>query len=324
MSNAQRSPIDRLLKQLTNALTAQSAATGVRSPVTCEISTQADAALSQSDRIVFVPKKLAIKDRPFSMPDDLSQNDQAMTFAVSIYGSSLLRVYDLHAWFAGILDLIEGPLQGCSPSDDAAPAILTGSVDLASLEYPTALLDGLSLAFLAPVPPSGSATPSAARVVSFDGLYDRPSAIAVAINAGAREAKINVLASLDRDADTGVVRLVLTSPQDALVPVPHALTLDPDAAASACAVLGFTADDDNITALSTPASVPYRPGYLIGEGEPGPRGGDLAASGWAVTMPVELRRPAISTHWLTGIIESVPYEVDADGDVVTDTETAGA
>lgn len=305
--NDQRSPFDLLFAQLTQGMTARdTSASGQKrsTPITNELGRQKDAAQTQADRLVWVARDVAIRERPFLLPQDNSQNDQVTTFDVAIYGSSFARVLDLHAWMAGVIDNLIGPPMGCAPSDDTAPATLTGTVDLATLVYPFAGLAGLSLQVTLPL----------SRSLAFADSYADPVAIAVGINVAARAAKLDILASLTW-GDDGARFLVLTMPQDALDPRAHTLTIDPDAASSACSVLGFSAGDGNITAATTPASSPYRPGYLIGPSSKPVSGGDLDSSGWGMTVPVELRRPTISTHYLLGMIQSTPFDVFADDDL---------
>ncbi len=299
-------PFDLLFAQLTQGMTARAGSKAT--PITNEVGTFADAMQTQADRLVWITKKIAIKDRPFCLPQDVSQNDQAVTFDVAIYGSSLLRVLDMHGWLAGILDLLIGPMPGCAPSTDHVGAVLTGDVDLMSLSYPYDGLDGLSLAFLAP----------ALRSVTFAGSYGSPVEIAAAVNVLARAQRLGVLASLVRSDDAAQAFLCLTSPQDPLDPRAHAMTLDPDAAGSACGVLGFASSSHNVTASTTPASTPYRPGYAIGEGQPGPRGGDLASSSWGIVVPIELRRPSVSTAYRLGMILTTPSTVETDDEIVVD------
>ncbi len=273
-------------------------------PITNELGPQKDAAQTQADRLVWIPRDVAIRERNFLLPQDNSQNDQVTTFNVSIYGSSFARVLDLHAWLAGIVDNLIGPWVGSAPSDDAAPAVLTGTVDLAALSYPFAGLAGLSLQVTAPL----------SRALAFADSYADPVAIAVGLNAEARAKKIDLLATLTWGED-GTRFLVLTMPQDALDPRTKTLTIDSDAAGSACSVLGFSAGAHNVTAATTPASSPYRPGYLIGPSSQPIQGGDLDSSSWGMVVPVELRRPTISTHYLLGMIQSTPFDVLADDEL---------
>ena len=305
--NEQRSPFDLFLAQLTQGMTALAVnRSGQRSstPITNEIGMRADAAQTQADRLVWVPRSVQIKERPFLLPQDNSQNDQVVTFEVAIYGGSLLRVLDLHAWMVGVTDNLIGPWMGSAPSDDAAPAVLTGTVDLATLTYPYAGLAGLFLQVTAPL----------SRQIAFAASYDDPVAIAVGINAEARAKRIDLLASLTW-GDDGARYLVLTLPQDALDPRPRTLTLDTTDPLSAGVLLGFSAASHNVTATTTPASSAYRPGYLIGPTTQPIQGGDLDSSGWGMVVPVELRRPTISTHYLLGMVQSTPFDVYADDDL---------
>ena len=306
--NEQRSPFDLFFAQLTQGMTARDVSVSGQkrsTPITNELGAQKDAAQTQADRLVWVPRDVAIKERPFLLPRDNSQNDQVTLFDVAIYGSSFGRVLDLHAWMAGVIDNLIGPTMGNAPSADAAPAVLTGTVDLASLLYPFTGLAGLSIQVTAPL----------SRSLALADSYADPVAIATGINAAARAAKLELLASLTW-GDDGARYLVLTMPQDALDPRARTLTLDPTAASSACSVLGFAAADGNITAATTPASSPYRPGYAIGPSSKPVAGGDLDSSGWGMTVPVELRRPTISTHYLLGMIQSTPFDVLADDETV--------
>jgi len=305
--NEQRSPFDLFFAQLTQGMTARAtSASGQRrsTPIANELGAQKDAAQTQADRLVWIPRDVSIKSRNFLLPQDNSQDDQVTTFDVAIYGSSFTRALDLHLWMASIVDNLIGPPQGCAPSADTAPAVLTGTVDLAALLYPFAGLAGLSLQVTAPL----------SRALAFEDSYADPVSIATGINAAARAAKIDLLASLTW-GDDGARFLVLTMPQDALDPRARTLTIDPDAASSACSVLGFSAGDGNVSAATTPASSPYRPGYLIGPSSKPVAGGDLDSSGWGMTVPVELRRPTISTHYLLGMIQSTPFDVLADDDL---------
>lgn len=302
--NEQRSPFDLFLRQLTQGMTARDTAQSGQkrtTPITNEIGQQADAAQTQADRLVWVPRSAAIRERPFLIPQDNSQYDQGVTFDVAIYGSSLLRVLDLHAWMTGVTDNLIGPPAGSAPSDDAAPAVLTGTVDLATLLYPLQDLAGLTLQVTSPL----------ARSLAFADSYEDPVSVAVGINVAARAARVDLLASLTW-GDDGARYLVLTLPQDALDPRAVTLTLDTSAPLSAGAVLGFSAGAHNVTATTTPASNAYRPGYAIGPSSRPIAGGDLDSSGWGMVVPVELRRPTISTHYLLGMIQSTPFDVLAD------------
>ncbi len=126
MSVAPVTPFADLFAKLTQGMSAEGSP-----PVRHELGTQRDAEHTADDRIVWIPDGLEAVIRPFTLPDDVTPDDQAWDFKVSIYGSDLARVGSLHSLLVGWLDLIVGPEQGCSPSDDAAPR--SGAAIAASL-----------------------------------------------------------------------------------------------------------------------------------------------------------------------------------------------
>ena len=267
-------PFAPLLAQLEQAMSAPGSP-----PVRHEATTQRDAGQTGDDRVTWITTNIETVTRPFALPDGVTPMDQAWDNDVTIYGSSLARAAQLHALLAGWIDLLIGPEQGAAPSPDASPAIVSGTVDLTSLLYPTSILDGLSLTFTAPL---------AMTVAMPTGPLASWVAIMTGINNALRAAGSPVLASVVR-GDSGERYLSLVLAGDVLSTDAPTIALDPDAADSACAALGF----DATPAVGAAPSNPYRPGYKIGKAE-GPTGGTIDAGAWAIKVPVRLFAPIYS------------------------------
>lgn len=273
-------------------------------PVVNELGWQNDTQHTTAERVVWIPESVGVGFQPFQLAGQKDPYRQVSGFNVSLYGDSYDRVLELHGLLVGWLDVLVGPAQGCAPSDDATPAVLRGVVDLADLNYPLSDLIGTRINVAAPL----------ARALAFPGTaLDAPQAIATAVNLAAIAAGLLVRARLHH-ADTGEAYLELLLPTDPLGTVGATLTINPDVAGSACETLGFSADDDNLTATGTAPTWPYRPGYEVDKtAVPGPRGGNAASSGWGMVVPVTLYRPIASMHYLTGVIADTPTEVVATG-----------
>lgn len=291
MTASPQTPFDALFAQLTEAMSAE------RARVPNEVGTQSDTILTGDERVVWIPLKIATVIRPFAFQESITPTDQAWDWTVVIYAGSLERAGEIHALLVAYLDLIIGPEQGCPPSDDASPATLTGTVNLRDWLWPSSLLDGLSLSFTAPYP---------LTVAMPAGPVASPVALAVAVQRELRAAGYPALATLRRDAESRAQRLELTIPADPLLTDPVPLALDPDAAASACAVLGFTAE----VASSTPPTTPYRPGYVVSDFA-GPRGGTIDAGQWSLTGTVRLFLPVRSITWIPTPVQRATLTVTA-------------
>lgn len=294
-------PFADLFAQLSQGMSAAGSV-----PVVNDVGWQKDAQHTTVDRLAWIPRSVASEPQDFELPGAVTPWRQACRFDVSIYGSSLDRLLGLHALMVGWLDLLVGPPRGAPPSDDAAPATIRGTVDLAALVYPYSDLAGLSIAVTEP----------GARSLSFPLTpLSSPQAIASAINVAAQAESgpvAGVRARLVADEEQLFLELLL--PTDPLGTAGATLTIDPDADDSACAELGFSSDDDNVSATGTPATYPYRPGYMVdASAEPGIRGGDLSAQGWGVIVPVTLYRPIPSMQFVTGVIGERPLQVVATG-----------
>lgn len=292
MSTSPITPFDTIFARLTQGMSAEGSP-----PVRHEIGTQADAAHTADDRIVWIPDGIETVIRPFTLPADVTPDDQAWDFKVSIYGSDLARVGALHSLLVGWLDLLVGPEQGAPPSEDAAPAELTGSVDLGAFLYPWTGLDGLALTFLSPYP---------VTVQMPAGSLASPVAVALAIRDALRAIGSPVLVTLDKGED-GARCLRLSLPADVLATDPPTIALDPTAPLSACDALGF----DDAPAIGAAPSMPYRPGYKVAKSQPGPRGGTVDAGAWGLIVPVRLFLPIRSMSFVPAMIQRVSITVAA-------------
>jgi len=317
MSGPPITPFDPIFAQLTQGM---SAAVGTR--IVNLVGYEADAQHTRADRVMWIPRGIATEQQHFELPGATTPWRQGCPFDVSIYGSSLARLYEMHALLVAWLDLIVGPPQGGPPSDDAAPAVLRGTVDLAALLYPYAGLMGLSISVTAPG--ARSLALPASPVAS-------PQAIATAINLAAQAASgpvQYVLARIVKDGAHRYLELLLES--NPLGPPAATLTIDPTAANSACAALGFSSADDNITATGAAPTTPYRPGYYVGPSEePWMRGGDAASQGWGMIVPVTLYQPIVSIQFITGVIAAIELQIaatggDAPDEVVVDVTASAA
>ncbi len=289
MSTAPLTPFDDLFAKLTQAMSAEGSP-----PIRHEVGTQASSVFTADERVIWVmgPAGTGIETvvRPFQLPDCASPNDQAWDWRVEIHGPSLLRVGEIHSLLVGWTDLLIGPEQGAAPSADATPAEAVGTVDLATLSYPTSDLDGLALTFTLPYP---------LTVTMPAGPLDSPIALAVAVGQALRASGIGVLVALDR-GDTTERYLRLTMPADPLTDIAPTFALDPAAADSACAVLGF----DDTPAIGSAPTMPYRPGYKIGKSE-GAKGGTVDAGAWGLVVPVRLFQPVKALVFPPAIIQRV-------------------
>ncbi len=291
MSASPGTPFDALFAQLTEAMSA------VNARVPNEVGTQSDTLLTGDERVVWIPSKIATVIRPFRFQESVTPTDQAWDWTVVIYAGSLERAGEIHALLVAYLDLIIGPEQGCPPSPDAAPAVLTGATDLSGWLWPSSLLDGLSLSFAAPYP---------LTVAMPAGPVASPVALAVAVQAALRAAGYPALCSMQRERRAAETYLRLTIPADPLSTEPVALALDPEADASACALLGF----DGVPAASQPPSTPYRPGYVVGDFK-GPQGGTIDAGQWSLSGTVRLFLPVRSITWVPAPVQRATLTVTA-------------
>lgn len=290
-----RHPFERLFAQLTQGMSADGA------KVINDLGPFAAAQYDAADRLEWIPDGVVTVNREFQLPHAITPHDQASDFLVRIYGGSYWRALDLHSLLVGMLDLLIGPPQGCAPSQDETRALLIGAVDLDALSYPYSGLVGRTL---------DVTTDGLKRALAFPGsALGSPQAIADAVTAAANAIRLNVHAFLKKDG--AELRLALYSATDPLGAVGASIVLDPTPTSSACAPLGFTAGDGNLTAQGTPASTPYRPGYVVESARPGPRGGDVATTTWGLEVPVRLFRPIKSMQWLVGTIQTVPIAVTA-------------
>jgi hypothetical protein len=296
-----RHPFELLFAMLTQAMSVPGAT------VTHALGTRADTEHTMGDRIMWIPERLAVESRPFQLAEAVSQTDQASDFLVSIYGSTYWRVLDLHSALVAELDNLIGPEQGAPPVGDTAPAILTGTVDLELLIYPTSALQNLHLDFTVPL----------ARSFAFPATsLASPQAIVDAFNVQVNARPVTVGAPHGRlNRGTGdQAFLELYCPTGELDQSAARMTLDPTAVGSACAALGFSSGAGNVTATGALPEYPYKPGYRVGASQsPGPRGGDLASSAWGVIVPVRLYQPVRSYQFLIGTTQIVPITAAASG-----------
>lgn len=301
MSTSPQTPFDTLFAQLTQGM---SPAHG--SKVVNNVGYDTDAQHTQVERLAWIPRRIRSEFQPFEIPGVTTPRRQAWTFDVSICGNSLVRLGALHSLLVGWLDIEVGPELGCPPSDDAAPAILRGTVDLATLVYPYSGLAGLSIAVTVP----------GARSIAFPmSPLTSPLDIALAVNQTALAATGPVQFVRGRIVRDGAsLFLELLLPTDPTGTTGATLTIDPTAANSACAALGFSSGDSNITATGTPPTTLYRPGYQVAESiEPGIRGGDGSAQMWGAIFPATLYLPIVSLQSLTGVIAETEVQVNAIG-----------
>lgn len=306
MSTPPLTPFNRVFAKLTQGM---SAARGTR--VTNEVGWQKDAQHTTDDRLVWIPRRLSPEQQHFELPGVTTPFRQASAFNVSIYGSSYDRLSGLHSLLVAWLDIVQGPPQGGTPSEDSTPAVLRGTVDLTTLVYPYSGLVGLTIKVAVP----------GARDVAFPSTpLAGPQDIANAINVVAQAFSGPDAYLRARIVKEGAARyLELLLPSDPLGTVGATLTIDPMAANSACAALGFSSGDSNITATGTPPTRPYAPGYLVGDSEePGIRGENTAAQGWGVVVPVTLYRPIVSWEFPQGVIASTELQVSATGGDIPD------
>lgn len=300
MSTAPLTPFDSILAQLTQGMSAARS-----SPIVNIVGWQLDS-MATVDHLQWIPGNISVEQQHFQIPGATTPWRQAVPFDVHVQGSSLDRVLGLHSLLVAWLDIIVGPPQGGPPSGDETPAALTGVIDLAGLTYPYSGLAGLSIKVTSP----------GARSLAFPLTpLANPQAIATAIN----------LAAMATHGPTSMIRarivkedaaryLELLMPTDPLGTVGSTLTIDPAAANSACAELGFSADDDNITDTGTPAARPYAPGYAVGPtSAPGIRGGEASAQTWGLVVPVTLYLPIVSMAFPQGVIASTELVVEASG-----------
>lgn len=293
-------PFDGVFAQLTQGMSAAGYAKVVNN-----VGTQNDTQHTTVDRLAWIPVGVAAEQQHFEIPGATTPWRQACRFDVSVYGSSLERVLGLQALLVAWLDLIVGPPQGGPPSEDSTPAELTGVEDLAALAYPYSGLSGLSIKVTVP----------GARALTFSSTpLANPQAIATAINVAAMATSGPTSLLRARIIKDGAARyLELIMPSDPLGTTAATLTIDPAAANSACAILGFSAGDNNITDTGTAPVVPYRPGYLVEPSTPEVRGGDLSTQGWGLIVPVTLYRPIVSMEFPQGVIASTEVKVIATG-----------
>ncbi len=302
MSSSTQTPFDELFAQLTQGMSPPAPSPRVVNVV----GYPADAQHTQAERVAWIPRVIRNEFQPFEIPGAVTPYRQAWVFDVSIYGGSLDRLGALHALLVAWLDIEVGPALGCAPSDDATPALLRGTVDLAQLPYPWFGLVGKSIAVTSP----------GARSLDFPIVaLASPLEIALAVNRAALASTGPVQYIRARLVREGVaIYLELILPSDPLATVGAVLTLDPMAANSACAQLGFSSRFDNITATGAPPSRLYRPGYQIAESiEPGIRGGDGSAQSWGAIVPVTLHRPIVSLQSLIGVIAETEIQIAVTG-----------
>ncbi len=298
-----RHPWTTLLRQLTQAMSADG------SPVLHSFGPQAASAPSAADRVEWTNPRVGTVKRNFRLTEDVCQVDQAVTFEVTIHGTSFMRALDLHALLVAWLDELTGPTLGGAPSPDAVDPLLLGSVNLAALSYPYVGVEGLTLDFTAPMrrvltfPLSTIASPSA-----FIPLLQGLAAAAGMVNDGTVLFRIAAVSATES-------YLEIRGITDPLSGVASSLTLDPTVVGSACAALGFVASV-NASSTGTAPTTPYKPGYRVGDASKPCAGGTVSAGAWSLTVPVTLLRPAVAKHWLPGMIQSTPLTTrtaDADG-----------
>lgn len=290
MTASPQTPFDGLFARLSQGMSAEGSP-----PVTHEVGTAADAEHTADDRVVWIPVGLTPVVRPFQMPDGASSNDQAWDFNVSIYGASLARVGELHSLLVGWLDLLLGPEQGAPSSGDATAPAIEGTVDLGSWLYPSSTLEGAVLTLT---------EPRAIGVTLPAGTLASPRAVAGAVNTALRDAELPIVAALRRSGTSAYLRL-----EGSISPTSEAPTTITVADSGAGALLGLVG-----TSTGTAATQPYRPGYVVGKSQPGPRGGTVDAGGWGVIVPVRLFVPIYSVAWERAPILSVSSTVYAADD----------
>ncbi len=292
------SPFNRLFAQLTQGM---SAARGQR--VVNELGWQKDAQHTTEERAVWIPGPVGTEPQAFQLPDMTTPWRQASRFDVAIYGSSYDRFLTMHGLLVAWLDLLEGPPMGSVPSGDETPATIRGASDLNLLAFPYSGLAGLTLDFVRPLK----------RTLTFPGTpLASVNAIAATINALAAAVPLNYRARIVREDGEAFLELLL--PTDPLGTEGSALSLTTLPATSANDVFSFPVDDGGVASgVGTPATEPYRPGYLIGEGTPGPRGMDLQSQGVGAVVPVTLYRPIVSIQFLAGVVLETPIEVLVTG-----------
>lgn len=290
MTASAATPFDALFARLSQGMSAVGSA-----PVLHEVGTAADAEHTADDRVVWIPVGLQPVIRPFALPDGATPDDQAWDFEVSIYGSTLARVGELHSLLVGWLDMLIGPEQGAAPSADATAPTLTGSVNVGAWLWPSALVASAVLTFTAPR--AVTATLAAGSLAS-------PRALAAALGVALRTANLPITAALSRDGAEAYVHLEgPISPTDA---EPYTFTVEAGGAATTLGLSG--------TATGTAPTQAYRPGYVVGRSKPGPRGGTVDAGGWGVIVPVRLYVPIYSVVWTRAPILSVTSTVYAADD----------
>jgi hypothetical protein len=262
-----------------------------------------DAQHTTAERVVWIPAKLGVESASFQLPGMVTPWKQASRFLVSIYGTSYGRVLQIHSLLVGWLDLLVGPPMGSVPTGDEQPATIRGSADLSLISYPTISFAGLTLDFLAPLK----------RTIAFpSAALNGPNDIASAFNTAAVAAALQYRARIVRVGAAKCLEVIL--PTDPLGTTGATYTLDPNTTSSACPLLGITGSDGgNAVATGTPPTGPYRPGYYVGESEPGPRGGDLQAGGWGAIVPVALYLPIPSLVDVVGVILDTSTDVLATG-----------
>lgn len=92
--------------------------TGVMKPVQHLEGTQADAAHTSVDRVVWIPNDLGIEPAPYRRRGKEVVARWIWDFDVSIYGGSRARVLQLFCDTIGWLDLLIGPPQGAPDAGD--------------------------------------------------------------------------------------------------------------------------------------------------------------------------------------------------------------
>ncbi len=262
MSTPPLTPFDSILARLTQGMSAAHS-----SPIVNIVGWQLDT-MATVDHIQWIPGNVSVDQQHFQIPGTTTPWRQVVLFDVHVQGSSLDRVLGLHSLLVAWLDIIVGPPQGGPPSSDETPAVLTGTADLAALSYPYSGLAGLSIKVTVP----------GARTLTFPSSpLATPQAIATAINLAAMATRGPTSLVRARIVKEGAERyLELLTPSDPLGTAGSTLTIDPTAANSACAALGFSSGDTNITDTGTPPVRPYAPGYVVGTTTPpGIRGGEL-------------------------------------------------
>jgi len=303
-TSAPRHPHEVLFAKLSQAMSAPGAV------VRHDLGPKAAAAAGVGDRIEWIPVALRAAPARFQFPGGITAADQVIDYEVTIHGSSFARMLELHAQLAATLENLIGPEGGSPPSDDAAPATLTGAVDLTTFSYPFSGLIGTTLNVLADglaralsLPSSPVASPRAI----VDALNMASNAVPAAGMSGALRynAHFRIDIGVAGEEYLGIYSAtVLTDP----FPSGATLILDPATLTSACGMLGFSSLEGNISSTGTGPSKRYQPGYQIGESDK-PTGGNLVAGGWAVVLPVTLYQPIMAERYLVGTIQTVPLTV---------------